>query len=298
MKVGERLLNSELKVRKILWLGAAIGAEVAICLQLVPSVLERQGNGVRTWAFVLVVLLVLAGIAIYFSIAVFGTAADTARHLIDEKSTNRYVEITEPSLTKDQVNDLTPPRYAELAGMALPLLVLLTAPVLVVLAFNVIFSDTMISEPVTEITLELRPPGPPVVPPGRPETNVAIEILRDDLVLLSEFDVVYFDLDSDKDPEIPTQVNRIADRIRGRSNDWPCEILVYGHADSQGSDQHNVGLSKRRVDRVVDLLSERLPDIPIRSAPAGGERQLKILTDDEVDEWANRRVDVSVRCRK
>lgn len=256
--------------------------------------MEGQGSG-RHWAFALLLLLLAAGAAIFFSIAAFGTAADTARHLIEAVPAMRDANVASPPLTSEQVRDLTPPGYAEVSAILLPVIVLATAPVLMGLGWTVIYSSTPDADPVTNVTVHVAPPANPSTPPA---TNVAIEILRDDLVLLSEYDVVYFDVDVDDGPEVRAQVQRIADRIAGRSNDWPCEILVYGHADSQGGDRHNFDLSNRRVQNVARELRDRLPDIPVGTAPGGGERRLEVLTDDGTDAWANRRVDVSVKCRK
>ena len=74
-----------------------------------------------------------------------------------------------------------------------------------------------------------------------------------------------------------------------------CRITVSGHADTVGSDQSNYALAERRAASVVDRLKAKFGAVDIVQK-AYGERRLLGLTNDQVDELLNRRVEVSVRC--
>jgi outer membrane protein OmpA-like peptidoglycan-associated protein len=167
---------------------------------------------------------------------------------------------------------------------------------------EMISGDAGSSDPRMSFTVELHQwEHPPLTPPlpEPPEVNIAVEILRDDTVVLSQYEVIYFDVDKWDGPEVASQVERIAERIKQRRRDWPCEVLVYGHADTQGGDEHNATLSARRVAVVTQRLRDlQIPDAVVTPIRGAGERQLAVLTGDEVDRWGNRRVDVAVQCRK
>lgn len=71
-------------------------------------------------------------------------------------------------------------------------------------------------------------------------------------------------------------------------------ILVRGHADTLGSADYNLDLSRRRAEAVRDALVEAgvQADISVESA---GEADLMRSTPDETAEPLNRRVTISVQ---
>ena len=73
------------------------------------------------------------------------------------------------------------------------------------------------------------------------------------------------------------------------------ELEVTGHTDTVGSETDNDRLSMQRAEEVVGWLASQGFDPSIMSAVGRGERQLMQPTMDNVDNAANRRVEVVVR---
>lgn len=84
--------------------------------------------------------------------------------------------------------------------------------------------------------------------------------------------------------------------INGRHD---CAISVAGFADTLGSDAVNLDVSRERAEAVAAGLKTAFANegVEVKKA-AWGERQLKVWTPDNKSEKANRRVDVSVECRR
>jgi outer membrane protein OmpA-like peptidoglycan-associated protein len=73
------------------------------------------------------------------------------------------------------------------------------------------------------------------------------------------------------------------------------EVLVIGHTDSVGTDEHNDRLSLQRAERLRDRLIQRgVPSAGI-AATGRGKRELLVPTADQVAEPKNRRVEIVVR---
>jgi outer membrane protein OmpA-like peptidoglycan-associated protein len=73
------------------------------------------------------------------------------------------------------------------------------------------------------------------------------------------------------------------------------EVEVIGHTDTVGSGEDNDVLSMRRAEEVLTWLASQGLDRSIMSAVGRGERELRVPTADNVDNAANRRVEVIVR---
>ncbi len=73
------------------------------------------------------------------------------------------------------------------------------------------------------------------------------------------------------------------------------EVEVIGHTDTVGSEDDNDRLSIRRADEVMAWLASQGFDRAQMSAVGRGERDLRVLTADNVANAANRRVEVIVR---
>lgn len=72
------------------------------------------------------------------------------------------------------------------------------------------------------------------------------------------------------------------------------EVLIVGHTDSRGTDQHNMGLSLRRADAAAGILSSfGVPRDRIRTA---GRGESEPVATNETDEGMqlNRRVEVAI----
>jgi outer membrane protein OmpA-like peptidoglycan-associated protein len=87
-------------------------------------------------------------------------------------------------------------------------------------------------------------------------------------------------------------VAEILSTIKSRRSD---EVYVVGHTDLVGKEAYNTGLSSRRANYVRDLLvsSGIKPDAVFVSFY--GKARPLVLTQDEVPEPRNRRVEVIVR---
>jgi outer membrane protein OmpA-like peptidoglycan-associated protein len=73
------------------------------------------------------------------------------------------------------------------------------------------------------------------------------------------------------------------------------DIMVVGHADSVGSREYNLTLSRNRASSIRDLLVEKGVNINhIRTTSHGKENPL-IKTEDNVSEPRNRRVEIVIR---
>lgn len=75
-----------------------------------------------------------------------------------------------------------------------------------------------------------------------------------------------------------------------------CVVTVAGYADTLGSDNVNLAVSRERAQIVANGLRSALPGVEIKEV-AWGERNLAVWTPDNKVEMANRRVDVNVECK-
>ena len=94
--------------------------------------------------------------------------------------------------------------------------------------------------------------------------------------------VIEFDLNSDRiQPRSYTTVGYIADALH-----HPLllgyRFAVFGHSDASGGRQHNLDLSQRRADAVVDALTTTFRVDPTQLVSLGlGEEQLRDTSDPE-----------------
>ena len=70
--------------------------------------------------------------------------------------------------------------------------------------------------------------------------------------------------------------------------------MLSGHADQSGSDEHNLELSKRRVEKIKNyLLSKSIPD-RIMKTRYFGERYPIVKLADQNELYINRRVEIEI----
>jgi outer membrane protein OmpA-like peptidoglycan-associated protein len=93
-------------------------------------------------------------------------------------------------------------------------------------------------------------------------------------------------------PESANVLAALREEIAARSGP---EVEVTGHTDTVGSEGDNDKLSVRRAEQVMNWLASQGFDRSQLSAVGRGERELKVATGDDVDNAANRRVEVIVR---
>jgi outer membrane protein OmpA-like peptidoglycan-associated protein len=105
--------------------------------------------------------------------------------------------------------------------------------------------------------------------------------------------ILYFEQGTTKlTPQSQSALNEIRQEIARRSGP---EIEVTGHTDTVGSELDNDKLSMNRASEVLEWLASQGFDRSMMSAVGRGERALMQPTMDNVDNAANRRVEVIVR---
>jgi outer membrane protein OmpA-like peptidoglycan-associated protein len=105
--------------------------------------------------------------------------------------------------------------------------------------------------------------------------------------------LLYFPLDSDElTPESQRVVGTILTDIAKRPAP---EVIVIGHTDTMGTDEHNDRLSLQRAERIrTRLIARGIAEDSVQ-ANGRGERELLVPTADQVAEPKNRRVEIVVR---
>ena len=73
------------------------------------------------------------------------------------------------------------------------------------------------------------------------------------------------------------------------------EIVVTGHTDTKGTQEHNDELSRRRAQEVRQMFADRGSPAHRIQAVGRGERNLIVPTADDIEEPRNRRVTIEVR---
>ena len=106
--------------------------------------------------------------------------------------------------------------------------------------------------------------------------------------------VVYFEFGSSVD--FIAASRPVLDQLRSYLRSHPApEIVVIGHTDRVGSVQANDLLSRQRAETVRGFLLEAGFQAGSMEVAGRGEREPLILTQDEVAEPLNRRVEINVR---
>ncbi|MGH8581068.1 MAG: OmpA family protein [Gammaproteobacteria bacterium] len=104
--------------------------------------------------------------------------------------------------------------------------------------------------------------------------------------------LVFFDLDK---ADVTPEGMSIVESAAADANDQPFKrIVAFGHADTSGSDQHNMDLSQRRAEAVKSALAELGVQADTIETEALGETQPLVPTDDGVREPQNRRVEIVI----
>jgi OOP family OmpA-OmpF porin len=104
--------------------------------------------------------------------------------------------------------------------------------------------------------------------------------------------IIYFGFDQDAIVESAMGViSEIAAQIASAG---PSKVTVYGHADRAGSDEYNMGLSRRRADNVANALAAAGVSGDLLEIMEFGESQPLVPTDDGVRNPENRRVEITL----
>ena len=118
------------------------------------------------------------------------------------------------------------------------------------------------------------PPPPPAAPPPAP----------------AKF-IVYFEFD--KFNLTPEGARVVSDAAAAFKSGGSARVAIAGYTDAAGTQQYNIGLSKRRADTVHGaLVRAGVPDGAIAESWHGKEN-LAVPTPDGVREPRNRRVEIT-----
>ncbi|MEM7616999.1 MAG: OmpA family protein [Pseudomonadota bacterium] len=82
-----------------------------------------------------------------------------------------------------------------------------------------------------------------------------------------------------------------------KNKQYDISIILNGHADRKGTDQHNMILSEQRIKNLRDRLLEYNKELKIELF-AFGETDNKVVTVDEVPNRLNRRVEIELKIEK
>lgn len=93
-----------------------------------------------------------------------------------------------------------------------------------------------------------------------------------------------------EEPKLQDSLEKIRSALSEHKDLGSITLYIAGHTDTQGSDQHNLELSRRRARSIAGWFRRHGLKIPI-SYEGFGEHAPAVKTADEVDEPRNRRVD-------
>lgn len=101
----------------------------------------------------------------------------------------------------------------------------------------------------------------------------------------------------DKTANANTQTQTVAADLKKMIGERKgCVVSVAGYADTLGSDNVNLAVSRERAQIVANGLRAAMPGVEVKEV-AWGERNLAVWTPDNKIEKANRRVDINVACK-
>lgn len=133
---------------------------------------------------------------------------------------------------------------------------------------------------------------PPLLMPAPPPMPVLVEPIED---LVLRRTVTFARTGADGGAEIRRMIDGLRKELLIAAAGRDCAVAVDGHTDTKGSDTANLELSDKRARFVADAIKGEFGGGAM--AVAGwGERRLKILTSDGVDEIENRRVEITLTC--
>lgn len=107
-----------------------------------------------------------------------------------------------------------------------------------------------------------------------------------------KFTLYFFEGSDELTPESKRALADVFDEIRRRK---VADVVVIGHTDTVGTPEFNDRLGEARAMTMRSELERLGVDPESITASSRGERELKVMTVDEVAEPLNRRVEIQVR---
>jgi outer membrane protein OmpA-like peptidoglycan-associated protein len=122
-----------------------------------------------------------------------------------------------------------------------------------------------------------------------PDDLTRLELQKNKIILLKN---IYFDTDkADLQPRSNVELNKL---LQIMIDNPTLRIEVRGHTDNQGGFEHNMQLSKRRAQQVVDfLVLSGIAQTRLQSTGFGATQPL-ISNDLEENRQLNRRVEFQI----
>jgi len=100
-----------------------------------------------------------------------------------------------------------------------------------------------------------------------------------------------FDFDSDR---LRAESKKNLDNLASSLSDFgDSKLLLVGHTDSQGGDEYNINLSRRRADAVASYLESQRVSVSRVQTSGRGESEPIASNDTDEGRQANRRVEVA-----
>jgi outer membrane protein OmpA-like peptidoglycan-associated protein len=120
---------------------------------------------------------------------------------------------------------------------------------------------------------------------GKAVTTWSSEVAHEEVVFENDSDVIR----SSEVPKLEAPLVKIKDMVSKDPNAAKATFYVQGHTDTKGTDEHNVGLSRRRARAIAAWFRDHGLKNPI-AYEGIGKLGLLVKTGDQVDEPRNRRV--------
>jgi flagellar motor protein MotB len=133
---------------------------------------------------------------------------------------------------------------------------------------------------------------PPLLVPMAAPMPILVEPVED---LVLRRTVTFARTGADGGAEIRRTIDGLRKELLIAAAGRDCAVAVDGHTDTRGSDTANLDLSEKRARFVADAIKGEFGSGAITVA-GWGERRLKTLTPDGIDEIENRRVEITLTC--
>jgi outer membrane protein OmpA-like peptidoglycan-associated protein len=118
------------------------------------------------------------------------------------------------------------------------------------------------------------------------DTLQAIPGTADQYILFFSSGTIKLAKESQK--QLPLILKKIKERL-------PCEISIIGHSDTEAGSEYNLSLSLKRAVQVKNQLLSIGAPRKLLEVSSHGENDPMILTEDDVSEQKNRRVEIFIR---
>ncbi|MEL6864927.1 MAG: OmpA family protein [Bacteroidota bacterium] len=120
-----------------------------------------------------------------------------------------------------------------------------------------------------------------------------IEVKQSEVVVMADRTIILFPYNSaqkEADPKVDEYLDKLVARLKGSGE----KVSLTGHTDSDGDEQSNEQLAKRRADYIASLLKNKGVDIKQLETHSKGESSPVASNDTEAGKHQNRRVELRI----